>query len=148
MTANSAALSWTAIPGTAAYQVRYRRADADAWTTAPDSTAAALTVSELQPGTSYVFRVRAKGDGTRYLDERPGPRPLATHRQWHHGELTTQGGWPSDLPEQGLPGTGLELHSGLAGNPAEYPARTFAAQPPAGRPLGLEPRHYPGFPSC
>ena len=72
-TGQTVALSWTAIPGAAAYQVRYRRADTDAWTTAPDTTPAALTVSGLQPGTGYVFRVRAKGDGTRYLDERPGP---------------------------------------------------------------------------
>ena len=72
-TGQSVALSWTAIPGAASYQVRYRSAGGGAWTTAPDTTAASLTVSGLQPGTTYVFRVRAKGDGARYLDERRGP---------------------------------------------------------------------------
>ncbi|MCY4059360.1 MAG: cadherin domain-containing protein, partial [Gammaproteobacteria bacterium] len=84
VTANSVALSWTAIPGAASYQVRYRKVGADAWTTAPDTTAAALTISGLQPGTRYVFKVRAKGDGARYLDERRGP--------WSSSKRTTTTG--------------------------------------------------------
>ena len=71
-TANSLSLSWDAIPGAGSYQVQYRQAGNPTWTVEPETTDAAYTLTELEPDTSYVFKVRAKGDGARYIDVRPG----------------------------------------------------------------------------
>ena len=72
-TSTSVTVAWDALPGAGAYQVRYRQLGVRGWTNAPATTSTSHVLDGLQPGTSYNFRVRAKGDGARYLDVRFGP---------------------------------------------------------------------------
>ena len=68
---NSVTLSWPMIDGVANFQVQHR-SGSGSWTTLPEQrvkTTEAIThdVSSLQSQTTYRFRVRFRGDGSRYV---------------------------------------------------------------------------------
>ena len=65
--ATSLALSWDAVTGATTYQVDYRAAEAEPWTTAADDiTESSVTVADLTCATAYEVRVRAYGSGAGY----------------------------------------------------------------------------------
>ena len=72
-TEGSISLAWDVIDGAAFYQVQRRTAGNAEWATGPETAGAVYTVTGLPAETGYVFRVRAKGDGIRYIDIRPWP---------------------------------------------------------------------------
>ncbi len=59
VTATSATITWTAVPGVQSYQVQYRLSTSSFWTSAT-TPASSITLSNLQPNTSYVFRIRSR----------------------------------------------------------------------------------------
>ena len=77
--ATSLALTWAAVTGATTYQVDYRLAEAETWTTAADDvTTAAATVPDLTCATAYEVRVRAYGSGAGYTAAWSAPSmPLA-----------------------------------------------------------------------
>ena len=64
----SASLSWSPVDG-AVYQVSWRRNGTDKFTEGPATTTSSYTVTGLTHSTEYNFRVRSRGDGTRYNNE-------------------------------------------------------------------------------
>ena len=87
---NSVTLSWPNVDGVAKYQVQYRNTsswlrDSQRWAwiglseeNVPSGETIRHTVLALAPQTTYAFRVRFRGDGTRYVSEaggRPTPGP-------------------------------------------------------------------------
>ncbi|MDE2904085.1 MAG: cadherin domain-containing protein, partial [Chloroflexota bacterium] len=72
--ATSLALTWDAVPGATTYQVDYRVAETETWTTAAnDLTTAAATLADLTCATAYEVRVRAYGSGAGYTDTWSAP---------------------------------------------------------------------------
>ena len=70
----SLALTWAAVPGATTYQVDYRVAEAEGWTTAADDlTTTTTTLAELTCGTAYEVQVRAFGSGAGYTDTWSAP---------------------------------------------------------------------------
>ena len=65
----SVRLSWDDLDGASKYRVEHRLSASTGNWTPVDTTASAHTVTSLAPGTSYAFRVRAYGDGTKYKAE-------------------------------------------------------------------------------
>ena len=65
----SVRLSWDDLDGATKYRVEHRLAASTGNWTPVETTANAHTVANLTPGTSYAFRVRAYGDGTKYKAE-------------------------------------------------------------------------------
>lgn len=59
LTASSAALSWTAGAAGSTYTVQYKTSAATAWQTANPTNAAALTLTGLQPSTTYQWQVKS-----------------------------------------------------------------------------------------
>ncbi|MDE0196098.1 MAG: cadherin domain-containing protein, partial [bacterium] len=67
--ATSLGLTWDAVPGATKYQVDYRVAETETWTTAAnDVTTAAATLAELTCATAYEVQVRAYGSGAGYTN--------------------------------------------------------------------------------
>ena len=62
----SVRLGWDDLDGAAKYRVEHRLSTSTASWTPVETTANAHTVASLTPGTSYAFKVRAYGDGTKY----------------------------------------------------------------------------------
>ena len=72
--ATSLALSWDAVTGATKYQVDYRVAEAETWTTAAaDLTTTTGTVADLTCATAYEVRVRAYGSGDGYTNTWSAP---------------------------------------------------------------------------
>ena len=63
-TTTSISIAWDAPEGAAAYQVLYKRNDSEQWLGPASVDAASYTREHLPAGTSYDFKVRARGDGT------------------------------------------------------------------------------------
>ncbi len=63
-TTTSVSIAWDAPQGAAAYQVLYKRTDSAQWLGPAGADAASYTRENLPAGTSYDFKVRARGDGT------------------------------------------------------------------------------------
>ena len=78
ISSDSATLSWDAVHGAASYLVEYRWVNESVSTLTPETADTSLTVTGLDSGKRYLFKVRVKGDGIRYTDVsyRPGSRPL------------------------------------------------------------------------
>jgi subtilisin family serine protease len=61
---NSVTLSWNSVNLSGAdYYVEYKQSDSNDWTLYSSTRSTSITVSGLQPDTSYSFRVRAKNSG-------------------------------------------------------------------------------------
>ena len=65
----SVRLSWDDLDGATKYRVEHRLSTSTGAWTPVDTTASGHTVTSLAPGTSYAFKVRAYGDGTKYKAE-------------------------------------------------------------------------------
>ena len=62
----SVRLSWNELDGASKYRVEHRLATSTGAWTRVDTTAYARNVTNLAPDTSYAFKIRAYGDGTKY----------------------------------------------------------------------------------
>ena len=62
----SVRLSWNELDGATKYRVEHRLATSTGAWTPVDTTAYARNVTNLMPDTSYAFKIRAYGDGTKY----------------------------------------------------------------------------------
>ena len=62
-----ASLSWNSVDGADSYEVDYRRVATFLWTSGGEYTSTSYTISGQQSGASYEFRVRARGNGTKYI---------------------------------------------------------------------------------
>ena len=62
----SVRLSWSKLDGATKYRVEHRLATSTGAWTRVDTTAYARNVTNLMPDTSYAFKIRAYGDGTKY----------------------------------------------------------------------------------
>ena len=62
----SVRLSWDDLDGAAKYRVEHRLSTSTSSWSPVETTGSAHTVASLTPGTSYAFKVRAYGDGTKY----------------------------------------------------------------------------------
>ena len=69
-TRSSINVSWSAVTNATKYQLQYRVGSLGAWRTATSSaTSTSHTVSGLDCGTTYQFRVAAYGDGTNFASQ-------------------------------------------------------------------------------
>jgi Fibronectin type III domain len=64
-------VTWNAVPGATGYVVQYRASGTTAWTDRAEVTATTDTVTGLTAGTTYQFRVIAKGDEVVSSDSPP-----------------------------------------------------------------------------
>lgn len=64
-TTTSIRLTWNAVNGAARYRLEYRKSGASSWSV-HHTAATTYTVPRLDPGTTYEFRVSARGDGDPY----------------------------------------------------------------------------------
>ena len=65
--ATTVLLASNPVSGAEKYQVRYQRPGDVTWTEVPETTEPEYAVSGLNPASSYLFQVRVKGDGRRYV---------------------------------------------------------------------------------
>ncbi len=63
-------LTWSSVSGTDGYEMDYKKRSSSTWLDVSGSTtSSARTVTGLESGTRYDFRVRANGDGSNYQNE-------------------------------------------------------------------------------
>ncbi|MBR0225972.1 MAG: fibronectin type III domain-containing protein, partial [Thermoguttaceae bacterium] len=67
-TSSSITVVWNAVANASGYVVEYKGPTDTTFTAMPETTATTLTISNLEPETTYKFHVLAVGDGTSYSD--------------------------------------------------------------------------------